>query len=172
MGITPLQNANVATIIANKGWYYTPHIVKAIDNNANDTTLGRFKIKHFTAITDTAIYNNFIDGMSHVTESGTAHLLKIDGVEYCAKTGTAENPHGRDHSVFVAFAPKNNPKIAIAVLVENAGWGASWAGPIATLMMEKYLNGKIARKELEKTMMDANLIDNIKAYEPKKKKKK
>jgi penicillin-binding protein 2 len=170
MGITPLQNANVATIIANKGWYYTPHIVKAINDNPNDTTLNRFKIKHNTAITDPTIYDNVIEGMSHVTESGTAHLLKIEGVEYCAKTGTAENPHGRDHSVFVAFAPKNNPKIAIAVLVENAGWGASWAGPIATLMMEKYLNGKVVRKDLEKTMMDANLIDQPK-WEPKKKKK-
>ena len=171
LGITPLQNANVVTIIANKGWYYTPHIVKAIDNNPNDTTLNRFKIKRSTLITDTALYNNVIEGMSHVTESGTAHLLKIEGVDYCAKTGTAENPHGKSHSVFVAYAPKNNPKIAIAVLVENAGWGASWAGPIATLMMEKYLNGKVVRKELEKTMMDANLIDNNKVVEVKKKKK-
>ncbi len=170
LGITPLQNANVVTIIANKGWYYIPHIVKAIDDNPNDTTLNRFKVKWFTSITDTAIYNNVIEGMSHVTESGTAHLLKIEGVEYCAKTGTAENPHGKDHSVFVAYAPKNNPKIAIAVLVENAGWGASWAGPIATLMMEKYLNGKVVRKELEKTMMDANLIDKMQVKEVKKKK--
>jgi penicillin-binding protein 2 len=171
MGITPLQNANVATIIANKGWYYTPHIVKAIDGSTSDTLLNQFKVKHNTLITDSSIYNNVIEGMSHVTESGTAHLLKIEGVEYCAKTGTAENPHGRDHSVFVAFAPKNNPKIAIAVLVENAGWGASWAGPIATLMMEKYLNGKIVRKELEQKMMEADLINQPKYVKPAKKKK-
>ncbi len=170
MGITPLQNANVVTIIANKGWYYIPHIVKEIDSNPNDTTLKRFKVKQNTMITDTTIYNNVIEGMSHVTESGTAHLLKIEGVEYCAKTGTAENPHGRDHSVFVAFAPKQNPKIAIAVLVENAGWGASWAGPIATLMMEKYLNGKIVRKELEEKMMTSDLINQPKYVKPQKKK--
>ena len=108
---------------------------KAIDNNEKDTLLNRFKVKRFTMITDTNIYNNVIIGMSDVVESGTAHLLKIDGIDFCAKTGTAENPHGKDHSVFVAFAPKQKPKIAIAVLVENAGWGASWAGPIASLMM-------------------------------------
>jgi penicillin-binding protein 2 len=160
MGITPLQNANVVAIIANKGWYYTPHIIKAIGNNENDTTLNRFKVKHYTMITDTAIYNNVINGMSDAVTSGTAAALKIKGVDYCAKTGTAENPHGKDHSVFVAFAPKNNPKIAIAVLVENAGFGATWAGPIATLMMEKYLNGKISdqNKNNEKKMMEGDLI--------------
>ena len=156
--ITPLQNATIVSIIANKGWYYTPHIVKAIDNNENDTLLNRFKIKRYTMITDTNIYNNVITGMSDVVESGTAHLLKIEGVDFCAKTGTAENPHGKDHSVFVAFAPKQNPKIAIAVLVENAGWGASWAGPIASLMMEKYLTGKIKRPDLEKRMLEGDLI--------------
>ncbi|MGZ4034124.1 MAG: penicillin-binding transpeptidase domain-containing protein [Bacteroidia bacterium] len=156
--ITPLQNATIVSIIANKGWYYTPHIIKAIDNNENDTLLNRFKIKRYTMITDTNIYNNVITGMSDVVESGTAHLLKIEGVDFCAKTGTAENPHGKDHSVFVAFAPKNHPKIAIAVLVENAGWGASWAGPIASLMMEKYLTGKIKRPDLEKRMMEGDLI--------------
>ncbi len=86
------------------------------------------------------------------------------------QAGCHENPHGRDHSVFVAFAPKQNPKIAIAVLVENAGWGASWAGPIATLMMEKYLNGKIVRKELEEKMMTSDLINQPKYVKPQKKK--
>ena len=159
--ITPLQNATIVSTIANKGWYYTPHIIKAIDNNENDTMLARFKVKRYTMITDTAIYNNVIKGMINVVESGTAHLLKIEGVDYCAKTGTAENPHGNDHSVFVAFAPRENPKIAIAVLVENAGWGASWAGPIATLMMEKYLNGKVVRKDLEQKMIEGNLLDRV-----------
>ena len=162
--ITPLQNANIVSIIANKGWYYTPHIVKEINNNPNDTALARFKVKRYTMITDTNIYNNVIIGMSNVVESGTAHLLKIDGVDFCAKTGTAENPHGNDHSVFVAFAPKIHPRIAIAVLVENAGWGASWAGPIASLMMEKYLTGKIKRPDLEKKMMEGDLIHNVKPY--------
>lgn len=160
--ITPLQNATIVSIIANKGWYYTPHIIKAIGNNENDTALARFKVKRYTAITDTNIYNNVIIGMTNVVESGTAHLLKIDGVDFCAKTGTAENPHGNDHSVFVAFAPRVHPKIAIAVLVENAGWGASWAGPIASLMMEKYLTGQIKRPDLEKKMMEGDLIHNVK----------
>lgn len=160
--ITPLQNATIVSIIANKGWYYTPHIVKAIGNNENDTLLNRFKVKRYTMITDTNIYNNVIIGMTNVVESGTAHLLKIEGIDFCAKTGTAENPHGKDHSVFVAFAPKIHPKIAIAVLVENAGWGASWAGPIASLMMEKYLTGKIKRPDLEKRMIEGDLIHKTK----------
>ncbi len=167
--ITPLQNANVVSIIANRGWYYTPHIIKAIDKNENDTLLDRFKIKRYTLITDTNIYNNVIIGMTNVVESGTAHLLKIEGIDFCAKTGTAENPHGKDHSVFVAFAPKKDPKIAIAVLVENAGWGASWAGPIASLMMEKYLTGKIKRPDLEKRMIDGDLIHKTKLIETKNK---
>ena len=171
LGITPIQNANVVAIIANRGWYYTPHIIKAIGNDPNDTLLSRFKIKQFTMVTDTNIYLNVIQGMNDAVLSGTAAALKIKGIDFCAKTGTAENPHGKDHSVFVAFAPKNNPKIAIAVLVENAGFGATWAGPIASLMMEKYLNGKVIRPEMEKKMMEGNLIDNVKAIPVKKKKK-
>lgn len=158
MGITPLQNANLVTIIANKGFYYTPHIVKAIGGNANDTLLDRFKVKHYTKITDTAIYNVVIQGMARAVESGTAGALKIDGIPYCAKTGTAQNPHGKDHSVFVSFAPKENPKIAVGILIENAGFGSTWAGPIARLMMEKYLKGKITRPDLEKRMIEGDLI--------------
>ena len=158
MGITPLQNANLVTIIANKGWYYTPHIVKAIDGNYNDTLLNRFKVKHYTKITDTAIYNKVIQGMARAVEAGTAGALKIEGIPYCAKTGTAQNPHGKDHSVFVCFAPKDDPKIAIGILIENAGFGATWAGPIARLMMEKYLKGTITRPDLEKKMIEGDLI--------------
>jgi penicillin-binding protein 2 len=158
MGVTPLQNANLVTIIANKGWYYTPHIVKAIGGNPNDSLLERFKVKHFTKITDTAVYNIVIAGMAKAVESGTAGGLKIDSIPYCAKTGTAQNPHGKDHSVFVAFAPRDNPKIAIGILIENAGFGATWAGPIARLVMEKYLKGHITRPDLEKRMLEADLI--------------
>lgn len=158
MGVTPLQNANLVTIIANKGWYYTPHIAKAIGGNPNDSLLQRFKIKHYTKITDTSVYNIVIDGMAKAVESGTAGGLKIDSIPYCAKTGTAQNPHGKDHSVFVAFAPKDNPKIAIGILIENAGFGATWAGPIARLMMEKYLKGYITRPDLEKRMLEGDLI--------------
>jgi penicillin-binding protein 2 len=156
--VTPLQNANIVSIIANKGWYYTPHIVKAIAGNEKDTLLDRFKVKHYTKISDPSLYDIVIEGMNDAVETGTAHELKIKDINYCAKTGTAENPHGKSHSVFVAFAPKENPKIAIAVLVENAGAGAKFAGPIATLMMEKYLTGKITRPELEKRIIEENLI--------------
>ncbi|HEX8516487.1 MAG TPA: penicillin-binding protein 2 [Bacteroidia bacterium] len=158
MGITPLQNANLCAIIANKGWYYTPHIVKAIGGDPNDTLLARFKVKNYTKITDTSIYNEVIRGMIKVVESGTAASLKIEGIPYCAKTGTAQNPHGKDHSVFVCFAPVENPKIAVGILIENAGFGSTWAGPIARLMMEKYLKGKITRPDLEKRMLEADLI--------------
>jgi len=157
LGITPLQNANLVAIIANKGWYFTPHIVKAIDGNPNDTILDRFKVKHYTKIKDTAIYNVVIAGMAKAVEGGTAAALKIEGIPYCAKTGTAQNS-GKDHSVFVCFAPKDNPKIAIGILIENAGFGSTYAGPIARLMMEKYLKGKITRPDLEIRMLEADLI--------------
>jgi penicillin-binding protein 2 len=164
--ITPLQNANIVAIIANKGWYYTPHIVKAINGNPNDTALNKFKVKRYTEITDTAIYNHIIAGMEKVVESGTAASLKIEGIPYCAKTGTAQNPHGKDHSVFVCFAPIKNPKIAVGILIENSGFGATWAGPIARLIMEKYLKGKITRPDLEQRMIEGDLIHNS---EPEKK---
>lgn len=157
LGITPLQNANLVAIIANKGWYYTPHIVKAIDGNPNDTLLDRFKVKNYTKIKDTAIYNIVIAGMAKAVEGGTAAMLKIEGIPYAAKTGTAQNA-GKDHSVFVCFAPLDNPKIAIGILIENGGWGSSYAGPIARLMMEKYLKGEITRPDLEKRMLETDLI--------------
>lgn len=165
LGITPLQNANLVSIIANKGWYYTPHIVKAIDGNENDTILDRFKVKHYTMIKDTAHYNTVIAGMTKVVESGTAATLKIEGIPFCAKTGTAQNPHGKDHSVFVCFAPIDKPRIAVGILIENAGFGATWAGPIARLMMEKYLKGKITRPDLEKRMFEADLMHKGKMAE-------
>lgn len=164
LGITPLQNANLVAIIANKGWYYTPHIVKAIDGNPNDTLLDRFKVKNYTKIKDTAIYNIVIAGMAKAVEGGTAAMLKIEGIPYAAKTGTAQNS-GKDHSVFVCFAPLDNPKIAIGILIENGGWGSSYAGPIARLMMEKYLKGEITRPDLEKRMLEADLIHKTKNAE-------
>ena len=146
MTATPLQMANVMSIIANKGYYYTPHFIDSIqDEIESDTSfLARYRIKHtVTHISDTA-YQAVVDGMHDVTIYGTANFLKIPGIEYCAKTGTAQNPHGKDHSIFTCFAPRNNPKIAVAVVVENAGFGATWAGPIATVLMEKYLNDTIS----------------------------
>ena len=158
VGITPLQNANVVCIIANRGFYYIPHTVKAIDRNENDPSLQRFKEKHYTLVTDTSYYNIVLEGMAEVVKSGTAAASKIPGIEMCGKTGTAQNPHGKDHSMFVCFAPKNNPKIAVAVAVENGGWGAEWAAPIGSLMVEKYLTDTITRPLIEKKMMEADFI--------------
>lgn len=150
MTATPLQMANVTSIIANRGYYYTPHLVDSIQDESIDDTafLSKYRTKHkVTNISDSA-YQAVVDGMYDVTVYGTANFLRIPGVQYCAKTGTAQNPHGKNHSIFTSFAPRRNPQIAVAVVVENAGYGATWAGPIATLLMEKYLNDTISSESV------------------------
>jgi penicillin-binding protein 2 len=156
---TPLQMANTMAIISNKGYYYPPHLVRA--QVVNDTA----KVLRYEKImvdVDAQYFDYVIDGMEDVFVSGTGRGVYKEGFPQCGKTGTAENPHGKDHSIFVAFAPKVNPKIAIAVIVENAGFGATYAAPIASLMMEKYLNDSISedRKKIEERMFKANLISN------------
>lgn len=147
---TPLQLANAMCIIANKGYYYTPHFVEKIDKEtAADSLMFPFRRKHevLTQISDTA-YNAVIAGMQDVVDFGTARIAHINGINVCAKTGTAENYTILDrrriklpnNSMFVCFAPRENPRIAIAVTVENAGFGATWAGPMARILMEKFLN--------------------------------
>ncbi|GIV28566.1 MAG: hypothetical protein KatS3mg027_2380 [Bacteroidia bacterium] len=168
----PIQLANVMCIIANRGYYYTPHIIKGIGNERFlDST---FKVKHYAYVTEKEYYERVINGMEKVVEAGTATLAKIKDIKICGKTGTAQNPHGKDHALFFAFAPKENPKIAISVIVENAGFGGVWAAPIASLMIEKYLKRKITRPDLEKRMVEANLIkaniEYIKSGMPDKKK--
>ncbi len=150
MLVTPLQMANLMAIIANKGSYFVPHFVDSIENQeTNDSVyLNKYKIRHTVTHISDSDYNAVQLGMLDVTEFGTATNVQIPGIEICAKTGTAQNPHGKNHSIFVAFAPRKNPKIAIAVVVENAGYGATWAAPIASLMMEKYLNDTIATNRL------------------------
>ncbi len=152
MTTTPLQLANAMCIIANKGFYYTPHFVDSIQNeDISDTAyLGKYRKKHdVTHIADTS-YAIVQLGMQDVVTHGTAQNAMIEGVDVCGKTGTAQNPHGKNHSLFVAFAPRTNPKIAIAVIVENSGYGSTWASPIASLMMEKYLKDTIsARRQPE-----------------------
>jgi penicillin-binding protein 2 len=154
MLVTPLQIANSMCIVANKGYYYTPHFVRDIDGETEaDTILNTFRNKHevLTHISDTA-YETVISGMHDVTLVGTAkYIPKIPGIDICAKTGTAENYRVlngvrtklKDHSIFACFAPRDNPKIAIAVIVENGGFGSTWAGPIAFLMIEKYLTDSL-----------------------------
>ena len=155
LGITPLQMANVTAILANRGYYITPHIVKAIEG----TKLNRpeYIKRHYTTV-DTGYYGIIVDAMQDVVERGTARVAMMKDIIVCGKTGTAQNPHGKDHSVFFAFAPRDNPKIAIAVVVENAGFGATWAAPIASLMIEKYLTDTITRAWLEERMVKADLI--------------
>ncbi len=158
LGVTPLQMANVIAVIANRGFFYVPHIIRNIDDSAeNRIHSGKFSEKHYVPV-DEKYYDRTIEGMYAVVESGTAANSKIKGIPFCGKTGTAQNPHGKDHSVFLAFAPKDNPRIAIAVLVENAGFGASWAAPIASLMIEKYLTDSVSRPELDARMKEANLL--------------
>ncbi len=156
---TPIQMANMCAAIANRGYYYTPHILKSTSGSFEaDST---FSERKYTSI-DKKHFGPIIDGMQMVVENkkGTAKNARIKGIEVCGKTGTAENPHGKDHSIFIAFAPKDNPKIAIAVYVENAGWGSSYGSPIASLMIEQYLNDTISRPQLEARMINANLLED------------
>ena len=165
LGCTPLHIANLCATIANRGWYYTPHIIKDSEHVKIDD---RFRKKNYTMV-DTTHFHKVIGGMYRAVNSGfgsggTASIAAVDGLEICGKTGTAQNPHGDDHSVFMCFAPKDNPKIAVAVYVENGGFGATWAAPIASLLTERYLTGEIspARKPLEKRVLDGNLLHKVK----------
>lgn len=156
--LTTLQMANLAAIISNRGFYYTPHLVKAIRSTDGSAVIPEaFQVKHDVSI-DKRHFTSVIDGMEMAVRAGTAAKAFFPGIQICGKTGTSQNPHGEDHSVFFAFAPKDKPKIAIAVYVENAGWGGEVAAPIASLMIEKYLNDTISRRELFNRMADKDLI--------------
>ncbi|MFV5702898.1 penicillin-binding protein 2 [Flavobacterium sp. XS2P12] len=159
--MTPIQLANMMATVANEGYYYTPHIIKKIEGHKIDK---KFTTKHVTTI-DKKYYKPIISGLFDVYNMGTASSLRVEGIDICGKTGTAENfakidgkrVQLKDHSIFVAFAPKDNPKIAIAILVENGGFGATIAGPIASLMIEKYLRKKITRTDLETRILNTSL---------------
>jgi len=159
--VTPIQLANMMAAIANEGYFYTPHIIKKIKDFEIDK---KFTTKHETTV-EKQYFKPVIEGLYDVYNIGTARTLKVEGLAICGKTGTAENfakingvrTQLTDHSIFVAFAPKDNPKIAIAVMVENGYWGNRFAGPIATLMIEKYVNNVITRKDLEKAMLTKSL---------------
>ena len=153
--------ANFTAAIANRGYFIKPHFKKLNNKILRDSSFNKshtfIEARHFETV---------IEGMHQVVEKGTAKVAKIQGIEVCGKTGTAENfirlngekTQLTDHSIFVAFAPKENPKIALAVFVENGYWGARWAAPIASLMIEKYLNGKVKRTWLENRMLNGSLI--------------
>ena len=159
--MTPIQLANMMATVANQGHYYTPHIIKRIEGHTIDK---KFTTKHVTTI-DKKHFKPIISGLFDVYNMGTASALKVEGIDICGKTGTAENfakiggqrVQLKDHSIFVAFAPKDNPKIAIAIMVENGGFGSTIAGPIASLMIEKYLRQKITRLDLEKRILATSL---------------
>jgi penicillin-binding protein 2 len=144
--VTPLQLANVGSIFANRGYYYTPHLIKKMGDKI--TTRTQYLNKK-TVLDDTAYFNSIVSALADVVKAGTATMARSQVIEICGKTGTAENPHGKDHSLFFGFAPKNNPKIAIGVVMENAGWGATAAAPLASLVIERYLRGEIKRTYLE-----------------------
>ncbi len=153
IGTTPLQLANLAATVANRGFYYTPHIVKAI--GTNDNLNPEFLDRHNTTI-DSVHYDAIVTAMYETVESGTGRFSKIPDIPFAGKTGTVQNPHGENHSAFIAFGPVEEPKIAISVIVENAGGGASWAAPISSLMIEKYLTREINRAWFEQRILDAS----------------
>lgn len=156
MMVTPIQMANLAAVFANRGYFYYPHFVKKIGDSLPESI---YLQKNYTKV-DQKYFPLIANAMQQVVEGagGTARLARINGITICGKTGTAQNPHGEDHSVFIAFAPKENPKIAISVYIENAGFGGTWAAPTASLMIEQYLTDTIQDKWKEKRILDANLI--------------
>ena len=156
--VSPIQMANMCVAIANKGFYYTPHIVRKVDGIPLNDSM--YSVPKYTSI-DEKHFSTIINGMERVFtgKHGTAKTARVKDIEICGKTGTAENPHGDDHSIFIAFAPKDNPKIALAVYVENGGWGSTWAAPIASLMIEKYLTGKISNAKQEAFILNGNLMN-------------
>ncbi len=173
LDVTPIQLANAMCIIANKGYYYTPHFVKSVGGDSTHSSLKKYLQKHQAVRIPDSAFEAVFDGMEYVVTNGTGTVAKMNDVRVCAKTGTVENYgplvingkplKNKNHSMFVAFAPRENPKICVAVCIENAGFGATWAGPIASLMIQKYLTDTIppSRKALEKKMYAGNTIPNM-----------
>ncbi len=165
IGCTPLHLANLCATIANRGYYYIPHLIKDSKEVSIDA---KYKKPQYTLV-DTSYFPEVIEGMFRAVNSGygsggTATIAAVKGLDICGKTGTAQNPRGDDNSVFICFAPKDNPKIAVAAYVENGSFGARWAAPLASLLVEKYLNGEIGgnRKYLEQMMLEGDLMDKVK----------
>ncbi|MCC8175566.1 MAG: penicillin-binding protein 2 [Bacteroidales bacterium] len=151
---TPLQIANLCATIANRGWFITPHVVKEIE----DTVMPPDLLKKRIPTIDHQHFVDVAEGMRMAVTGGTCRLANLPDIEVCGKTGTAQNPHGKDHSAFIGFAPYQDPKIAVCVYVENAGFGATFGVPIGSLVMEKYLKGEISpsRKYIEERMLNSN----------------
>lgn len=156
--LTPLQMANMAAIIANRGFYYDPHLVKTIKRNGVTEIL---KPEKRVTMVEPRYYEIVVEGMRRVYAGGhgTGRWYADEELPMCGKTGTVQNPHGENHSMFMAFSPVDNPKIAIAVVVENGGYGATFAAPIATLMMKKYIQGDFEKPDYETRIIEANLLN-------------
>jgi penicillin-binding protein 2 len=156
MLVTPLQLANIATVIANEGYYYPPHLIRSFGDSTEIPVNMKTRIESGI---EQRYYKIIKEGMRHVFdgEHGTARASKIDSISAGGKTGTAENPHGEDHSIFIAFAPVEKPQIAISIIIENGGFGSRWAAPIASLMMERYIRGYSKRPDLEKRMIEGKI---------------
>lgn len=167
--VVPLQMANFAAIVANRGWYITPHLVRSYGTETQRFRRKEYGIKHHSQI-DAKYWNVAVEGMWAVVHEagGTGRLARLEDIAVCGKTGTAQNK-GADHSVFICFAPKDNPKIALSVYVENAaGGGGAWAAPIAGLLIEKYLKGEVKRKDFEQNYIEATPCQPIRTPKPKK----
>ncbi|MDE6127184.1 MAG: penicillin-binding protein 2, partial [Muribaculaceae bacterium] len=153
---TPLQIANLCATVANRGWFITPHTVKEVKDTLIDE---QYRTRRIPTI-DQHYFEDIAEGMRMAVTGGTCRLANLPDIEVCGKTGTAQNPHGRDHSAFIGFAPYRDPKIAVCVYVENAGFGATFGVPIGSLIIERYLKGKIdpSRKYIEERMLTSNTI--------------
>ena len=172
VGVNPLQMANFAALVANRGWYITPHLVRSYGDEKQREKFVKYSQKNYSLIAS-SYWDLAVEGMWGVVHEagGTARRAKIDDIAVCGKTGTAENI-GEDHSVFISFAPKTNPKIAVAVYIENArGGGGTWAAPIASLVIEKYIKGEVERKEMEQMYMETNPCQPLPLVRKVKKKK-
>ena len=156
--MTTMQMANMGAMIANRGYYITPHLLKSYRDSNRDIP-EKYRKRYDVGI-DRKHFDPVVNGMERAVMGGTARIAYLPDIAICGKTGTAENPHGEDHSIFFSFAPKEDPQIAIAVYVENAGFGGTYAAPIASLMIEKYIKGDIrpGRKYLENYILRADLI--------------
>jgi penicillin-binding protein 2 len=157
MLVTPLQMANMACLLANRGYFVSPHTVKQI--GVGGKPRDEYLVRYDTGV-DTAHFTTIINAMEKVVgPGGTAGRAKLKDIVICGKTGTVQNEPKEDHAVFVCFAPKDDPKIAMAVYVENAGFGGTWAAPIASMMIEKYLNDTVSNVSEKKRILEANFLD-------------
>ncbi len=158
IGTTCLQLANAVSVIANKGYYIVPHLAKSVSDLDNINKRKPLQFEKINVDTDTSRYNTIIEAMNDVVNRGTATMARVPDISVCGKTGTSQNPHGKDHSLFICFAPKENPQIAIACIIENAGFGGSWAAPLSSLVIEKYLKDTISRPYVESRVLSNSYL--------------